>query len=254
MTSISNGRKKSGLAWWSVAVWLCIWQLAAMAIGRNVLLASPVLVARTLFALAGTRTFYSAVLFSLTRIALGFSIACVLGLALAIGSYRHRFFEQLTEPAIRVIKSIPVASFIILVLVWVSSKNLSVIISLLIVLPVIYSNTLEGLRRTDEKLLEMARVFRVRPLQKVRYIYVPQTFGYFKSGCSIALGLAWKSGIAAEVIGMPLGSMGEQLYQSKVFLDTPQLMAWTVALVALSFAFEKLVMALLDLAQGRVER
>lgn len=255
MTSISQGKhRKKKLSWWSVAAWLVIWQLTAMAIGEPVILVSPVGVARTLFTLVQTAQFYRSILFSLTRIAIGFLLALVLGIGLAVGSSRWNAFEQFIEPLIRVIKSIPVASFIILVLVWVSSRNLSVIISFLIVLPVIYSNTLEGLKQTSPQLLEMAEVFRVKPFSRVRYIYIPGVFPYFRSGCSIALGLSWKSGIAAEVIGMPLGSMGERLYQAKIFLDTAELMAWTVTIVIISYLFEKLVLILMDTFQGRIER
>jgi NitT/TauT family transport system permease protein len=100
----------------------------------------------------------------------------------------------------------------------------------------------------------MASVFRVKQSARIRYIYIPEAFPYFRSACSVSLGLAWKSGIAAEVIGMPLGSMGERLYQAKIFLDTPALLAWTVAIVLVSYGFEKLVLFLLDLVRRRVER
>lgn len=246
--------KRKRLAWWSIVIWLAVWQAVAMALDQPIILASPVQVAVTLLALGGTGDFYSAVLFSLSRIALGFLLATAAGVVLAASSYASSVVEQLVEPMMRVVRSIPVASFIIIVLVWISSRSLSIVISFLIVLPIMYVNTLEGIRQTDPKLLEMAQVFRVRRSQSIRYIYVPGVFPYFKSACAVSLGMAWKSGVAAEVIGMPLGSMGERLYQSKIFLDTPSLMAWTVAIVLVSYLFEKAVLLLLDLAQRRVQR
>ncbi|MFA7189325.1 MAG: ABC transporter permease subunit [Sphaerochaetaceae bacterium] len=255
MRSITQDKpRKKKIAWWSILVWLAVWQVAAMAIGEPLLLASPIQVIGTLASLAGTAAFYSEVLFSFVRIAAGFFLAAVAAVILASEAFRHSAFESLVEPLMRIIRSIPVASFIILVLVWISSRNLSIMISFLIVLPVIYSSTLEGLKQTDSQLLEMASVFRVKQSSRIRYIYIPEAFPYFRSACSVSLGLAWKSGIAAEVIGMPLGSMGERLYQAKIFLDTPALLAWTVAIVLVSYGFEKLVLLLLDLVRRRVER
>ena len=160
-------------------------------------------------------------------------------------SSRLWIIETLLRPITVVIKATPVASFIILVLLWFSSKNLSVIISMLMVFPVIYLNTLEGIKSTDQKLIEMAKVFRMPLLKRILYIYLPSVIPFFVSACSVSLGLCWKSGIAAEVIGIPDGSIGELLYSAKIYLQTAELLAWTVIIVVISVLFEKLFMALL---------
>jgi NitT/TauT family transport system permease protein len=152
------------------------------------------------------------------------------------------------------IKSVPVVSFIILALIWFSSKNLAVLISFLMVLPIIYTNTLMGINNLDKDLKEMAKVFKIPTLRRIRYIEAPQIMPFFYSGCEIALGLCWKSGIAAEVIGIPKGSIGERLQQAKVYLDTPDLFAWTVVIVILSFLFERLILTLLKQLQKASER
>ena len=160
----------------------------------------------------------------------------------------------LLAPAMLAIKSIPVASFIILALILFSSRNLAVPISFLIVLPVLYSNVLGGIRAADSQLMEMARVFRIPVGRSIRYVYLPQVMPYFLSACGSALGLCWKSGIAAEVIGMPEGSIGEQLQQAKVYLDTPDLFAWTLVIVLVSLAFERAFLALLRRGARAMER
>ena len=149
------------------------------------------------------------------------------------------------------VRSVPVASFIILALIWFSSENLSVLISFLMVLPVIYVNVLGGIRCVDRQLLEMAQVFRIPKIRVVRYIYVPQVMPYFYTACSVSLGMCWKAGVAAEVIGMPKGSVGERLQQAKVYLDTPDLFAWTLVIVAASLVFEKAVLSVVRRAAGR---
>ncbi len=120
------------------------------------------------------------------------------------------------------------------------------------VLPIIYTNVLGGIQSVDRQLLEMAQVFRIPRLRVARYIYLPQIMPCFYSACSVSLGLSWKAGAAAEVIGMPRGSVGERLQQAKVYLDTPDLFAWTLVIVALSLGFEKLVLALIVKCAARL--
>jgi NitT/TauT family transport system permease protein len=216
-----GGSRRNAIRVWSVLLWLAVWQIAAMAIGHDILLVSPVTVVRRLVELAVTGSFWNSIGFSLLRIIGGFFLAAGTGLLFAAASYRFRAIEIMLEPPMQTIKAPPVASFVILILIWVPSRNLSVVISFLMVLPIMYTNVLAGIRSTDRQLLEMADVFRVPTGRRIRYIYVSQVLPYFRSACSVALGLGWKSGIAAEVIGIPVGSIGEKLYQSKIFLDTP---------------------------------
>ena len=161
--------------------------------------------------------------------------------------------RELLAPAMAAVKATPVASFIILVLIWVPSRNLSVVISFLMVLPVIYTNVLNGIQDTDGQLLEMAGVFRVSRWKRIRYIYLSSVLPFFRAGCSLGLGLCWKAGVAAEVIGIPQGSIGEKLYEAKVYLETPHLFAWTVVIIILSILFEKVFLFLTDLFVRKVE-
>ncbi len=217
--------------------WLLLWQVGAMAINQRIILVSPLRVLARLIELAPTLEFWSAIGYSLVRITAGFLLGVVAGTLLAALSARFRRVEELLAPALLAIKSIPVASFVILALILFSSRNLSVLISFLIVLPVLYTNILSGIRAADPQLLEMARVFRIPTLRSIRYVYLPQVLPYFQSACGSALGLCWKSGIAAEVIGMPDGSIGEQLQQAKIYLNTPDLFAWTLVIVLVSLVY-----------------
>ena len=247
------GRRRTIRAW-AVLVWLAVWQLGAMAIDQQIILVSPVQVLVRLAQLIPTPDFWGSIAYSLVRITLGFLAGTAAGTALAALSARFRRVEELLAPALLAVKSIPVTSFIILALILFSSRNLAVIISFLIVLPVLYSSVLEGIRSADGQLLEMAQVFRIPAGRRVRYVYLPQVLPYFRSACGSALGLCWKSGIAAEVIGMPDGSIGERLQQAKLYLDTPDLFAWTLVIVLLSLTFERVFLALLKRAARALER
>lgn len=239
---------------WAVIFWLLIWQLASVAIDSDILLVSPLRVIIRLGELSLLGMFWESILNSFLRIVGGFLLATITGIILAGLASRFRRIRELLAPAMLSIKAVPVASFIILALIWFSSKNLAILISFLMVLPIIYTNVLEGIRSTDTQLLEMAQVFELSVPRRIRYIYVPQIMPFFRSACAVALGLCWKSGIAAEVIGMPTRSIGEQLQQAKVYLNVPDLFAWTLVIVSVSLVFEKLFLFLLKRCSKRLER
>ena len=159
--------------------------------------------------------------------------------------------RELFEPLIKVIKSTPVASFIIIALIWVGSANLSVLISFLMVVPVIYTNTLRGLCEIDTKLLEMSHVFRVSWLKRARYIYIPEV-PYFISAVSVGLGFCWKSGVAARSNWLTKEFIGEALYEAKIYLMTKELFAWTIVIILISVLFERIIMALLKWIQKQL--
>ena len=192
-----NGTKYTGIRILAVLFWIAIWQFASMYLKQEILLASPVSVIRKLFELSFTGNFWQSVGFSFVRIVTGFLLAMFLGIFLAVLAYWSKTVEILIAPVIAVVKSTPVASFIILCLIWIPSRNLSVFISFLMVLP------------------------------------------YFLSACRLSLGMCWKAGVAAEVIGVPSGSIGEKLYNAKIYLNTPDLFAWTIVIIVISFVFEK---------------
>ena len=237
---------------WPLLFWLAVWQMGSAAVGQEILLASPAAVANALGRLATASLFWRSIAGSFGRISLGFLLAMVFGGALAAASHRFPFLEILVRPLMTGIKSTPVASFVILALVWIKARNLSVFIAFLMAFPIAYTNLLEGLSAVDPKLLEMAKVFRVGRLRQLFYLYLPQLWPFLVSAASLSLGLSWKSGVAAEVIGLPQGSIGEQLYQAKIFLATDELFAWTLVVILISMAAEKLLLALLRQAGHRI--
>ena len=251
--------KKKQIRLWAVLVWLAVWQAAGMALARawphgHLLLATPVQALARLGELALTAAFWQAVGASAVRIVGGFLLSCALAVMLAALAARFRRVEELLGPPVAAIKAVPVVSFIILALVWLRAEQLALFISALMVFPPVYLNVLAGIGSADAKLLEMAAVFRVPAARRLRWIYLPAVLPYFRSAVSLALGLCWKAGIAAEVIGLPAGTMGERLYQAKIYFETGDLFAWTAVIVAVSVVFEKLFLSLVDAAAGKGAR
>lgn len=249
MTDQREKLKKAG----AVLLLLLLWQGAAVLVGKKVLLASPLEVLRRMPSLAAEPGFLKTVGFSFLRIAAGFLSGFFAAVVLAVAAGRFSSVERILSPLMVTVKTVPVASFIIIALIWFSSRNLSSFISFLMVLPVIYTGCLAGIRGIDRKELEMAKIFRLSFLKKLRFIWLPAMETHIMSSARTALGLSFKAGIAAEVIGIPDGSIGERLYEAKVYLETVDLFAWTVVIVVLSVLFEKAVTGFLRHCYRKLE-
>lgn len=234
--------------------WLALWQAASMAVGNSILLVGPADVLVSLYSQAVTPDFWQTIAASFAKISLGFLLAFVSGILTGTAAFRLPLLEEVLAPVITLVKSVPVASFVILALIWMGSENLCIFISFLVVFPILYVNTLAGLRSTDRNLLEMAEVFRIPFSGRVRFLYLPALLPYLINGCRIALGMSWKSGVAAEVIGTPQWSIGRQLYLSKTWLDTANLFSWTLVIIAVSAVFERFFLFLLSKIPHGAER
>ncbi|NLY21249.1 MAG: ABC transporter permease subunit [Tissierellia bacterium] len=225
----------------STFFWLVIWQVASVVIGEGMLLASPLKTFAALSELIVEASFWISIMNTVSKVFLGFIIAIVVGVVFAILSYNSQLFEILVNPLIVFFKSVPVASFIIVLLLWVSSKNISIFISFMMGLPIVYINTLEGINNVSKELLEMAKVFRIDNRNKLMYIFFEEVKPFFYSAVLSSVGMCFKAGIAAEVIGLPKNTIGENLYNAKIFINTPELFAWTIAIVVLSLIIEKVI-------------
>lgn len=229
----------------SAVFWLLVWQIIYLIVGSDVIVASPIATFKRVFELAGTSYFWLCVGNSILNVLFGFALALILSVILAALSSRYIFFEYLFSPIIKLVRATPVASFIVLALFWLNDGVPSFIVFLMVV-PLIYSNLTEGLKNVDKDLLEMASIYNFSFIKKVRLIYIPSLMPYFVSACSVGLGFGWKAGIAAEVIGLPKNTLGLEIYNSKIYIETIDLFALTAVIIILSILLEKVFMFLLS--------
>ena len=224
----------------SPVFWLGAWQLAAWGVGRELLLPGPGAVVRSLISLAGTADFYLSAGATLWRVFLGLAWGTAAGTALAFLTHFFPWADAIASPAVRVVRATPVVSFILLVYLWVARSAIPWVIAGLMVLPVVWGSLTAGLDSMDGKLLEMGRAYRFSRWKLLRLIYLPSLRPHFSAGLLTAFGLAWKSGVAAEVLCPPSRAIGSRLQQAKLGLETADLFAWTLAIVALSLLLEGL--------------
>lgn len=235
----------------SVALfWLLIWQILSLKIGQILLLPSPILVLSTLWGLVKTALFWKSVAVSLIRILLGVSLGILLGCIFAFCTEKFILLNRLFSPLLYIVRTVPVASFIILALVWIHVDFIPIFISFLMVFPLVWENIRTGIRAIDPSLIEMADIFRLSHSSCFFKIKLPSLFPYLISSSVTSLGFGWKAGIAAEVICRPLFSIGRQLQDAKTYLDTPEVFAWTLTVVILSVLLEKALKAFLHCYQN----
>ena len=230
----------------AAAFWLGLWALLALLVDRELLLPSPAQVLAKLWALVRTAAFWQMTGMSILRVLAGIASAVLLGLLGAALCHRSALAMQLISPVMTLVKSTPVASFIVLALVWIGRDSVPVFITALMVLPVVWANMTAALAQVDPQLTEMARVFAMPRGRVLRRVTVPSVLPAFRAALSSALGLGWKAGIAAEVLTVPKYAVGRMIYEAKLYLETTELFAWTVTVVLLSLVIERLLLRLVS--------
>ena len=225
--------------------WLILWQILCMIVSQNLLLPSPIEVFKK-FEIAAKPDFWAALGMSLVRAAAAYVLGVVLAFLLAVLCRFSSVALRLVRPAMAFIRATPVASFIMLALVWLSAARAPVLAGMLMVLPVVFSNTLDAMAGTPAKYLELAECYRFGRWKRFRHVLLPSSIPEFLTACHACVGLCLKATVAAEVIGLPENAVGTALYYSKTYLETDTLLAWTLALVLLSLISERLLKALLE--------
>ncbi len=228
----------------TVLLWVMLWQALSAAAKRNgmgLLLPSPAETLKALAQLMQTGSFYAACGKSLLRVIAGWFTGMSGGVLLAVLTSIFKPLKTFFSPVLHIVKATPVASFIIAALVVMSSKKVPSFTGFLISLPIVWGNITEGISAPDEKLLEAAHFFNVKKKNLVRYIYIPAIKPYFAAAATTSMGLSWKACIAAEIICTPSESVGQGIYNAKIYLETPSLFAWTATVILLSVILEKLI-------------
>lgn len=230
----------------AVAVlWIGVWELASLIVGADYLLPGPLPTAKALAALAVTGEFWLSVWGSLRGILSGFVIGTAAGVIFGSVSGLSKALNGVLSPLASVVKATPVASFILLALVFMKKAAVPAFSAALIVAPVVWKNVNTGFREADPLLLEMADSFKMPFRRRLAAVYIPSAAPYFRSACVTALGMAWKAGVAAEVICAPHDTIGRSMYLSKIYFETPELFAWTFTVIIISFILETVLGSLI---------
>ena len=229
-----------------VLFWLGVWELVALAVGQELFMPSPMSVIICGTKLIITSFFWQTIAISILRIVVGTVIAIIIGVLLATITSRSRLLHDLFYPMLTIVKATPVASFITLAIIWMGARRLPIFICALMVFPIVWAAVSDGISSIDKKHKELAQVFGFSVKKRFKLIYIPTIAPYFLSACKTSIGLAWKAGVAAEVLAVSPDSIGKQLFNARTYYEIPELFAWTITVIILSLVIEFLISKLFE--------
>jgi NitT/TauT family transport system permease protein len=225
--------------------WIAIWDFVSQKISLSLVLPTPKDVFFHLFGMLKTAFFYQILFTSFLRVLLGFALGLLFGFLLGYATYYNRVLHALFSPLMAIIRTAPVASIILVVLFWLEREEISTFIAFLMVLPIVWQNTILGLEKRDPLLSEMAEAFLLSRSTRFFRLDLPQVASFTLSAGKASFGLAWKAGVAAEVLALPKNTIGYEIYNAKMYLESEKLFALTLAIIAFSVILEKLFFNLL---------
>lgn len=229
----------------SILLLILGWALAAKLVGKDIILPSPLVTFKRLLALLTSPEFWRHLSATLFRGVAGFSLSYLIGLLIGILSGFNRNFKTFFQPWLTAIRSTPSMALILLALIWFQSNAVTLFVTFLVVFPIIAQNVTEGLQQVDPQLRELARLYHVGASRVLREMYLPAILPYLATGAAAGLGLTWKVMIAAEVLANPQMGIGTQMDTARIFLQTPEVFAWTIVVIAISLFFDRLLYSLL---------
>jgi NitT/TauT family transport system permease protein len=228
-----------------VLFWIVIWEILSLIINQEIFLPSPFSAFEALLNLLKSKDTYLTIIYSSYRTLAGFVLSCMAGILLGYICGTNSFLYDLFSPLIGIIRTVPVMSIIIIAIMWFKDTNVPIFVAFLMCFPIIWTSTVSGIKSADIKLLQMCKIYNIKKIRIIKSVYFYSALPYIKAAMISALGIGWKVTSAAEVLSLPKYSIGGFLYDSKVYLEIPNLFAWTVIIILLSNIFELILKYLL---------
>ncbi len=223
---------------------ILIWIIAARLVGQEIILPTPKETIKALYSIIQNKFFWKSVYFTFWRGLAAFGVSLAAGILIGTAAGSKKSFNIFFKPFIILVRSTPVVSFILIALFWLSSSNVPILTAGLMSFPIICVNIIHGIQSIDKNLYEMTVLFNFTRISRIRHLILPSIYPFLLAGGSTGLGLSWKAVVAAEVLSSPQLGIGAGLQESRVYLDTSGVFAWTLIAVLLS-AFADILFTIL---------
>ncbi|RKE65898.1 NitT/TauT family transport system permease protein [Pseudorhodoplanes sinuspersici] len=217
------------------------WQIASLGTPAFIL-PSPSRVWKTWQELVARPEFWGDFGITFYRIFMGFAFAAVIGTVLGLLLGASRTLGEFFEPVLTIINTVSSSIWAIFALIWFGLSNWSTIfVVFMTAMPLILTNVWQGTQTVNAEFIELARTFRMSRLQMLTKIYLPTILPLFFAGARLAFGFGARVSIVAETLGASSG-IGYRLRQAADLVQTDQVFAWTLTLVALMIILEGFVL------------
>jgi len=231
--------KKSIRSLLSIGILCLVWEVLAITANNPALVPGLPELFVALGKLWVTPEFYLSVLATLGRGVAGLLVSGVLALLFALLFARHEQVYGLFKPLLTLMRSVPVISFILLALLFLQPEQIPFMIAFLTMFPLLSENLTKGLLHLRAPLSVMGMVFHMNRTNRFTQIVYPQIKPFLFSGLASAAGFGWRAIIMGEVLSQCAFGIGSEMKRAQTFIEVPELLAWTVIAVALSFAFDR---------------
>ena len=230
---------------------LLLWELASILVNHSYFLPDVISTLKALFTVLCELSTYKAIITTFLRVILGVCFGTFAGIILAILSHKFKFIYDMVSPIIKIIKAIPVASFVVLLYVSMHGGALPIFIAFLMVMPIVWQNLIDAYNSIDENLSEVCDAYEIPYMKRLKILIFPTLVRFLIPAIITSVGLAWKSEISAEIIVTTVNSIGEMIFYAQYAYDTAKVFAWTVIIVFLSIGFEFLTKRVLKYCEKR---
>jgi len=225
--------------------WLLVWQAACLAVGKELIVPSPYSALKSFCFLLTSSSFYLDVAATISRCVMGMILSFIFGLVTALLSYRLPLIRSLLSLPVLIFKATPVMAFIIFLLLFLTSGKVPVVVCFLMCYPIAYTNLLSGLDNISKQHIELSKLYHLRIKDMIIFIFIPSVMPEISASLSLIAGLSWKTVVAAEVLASPKFSMGYNLMNAKIYLETANLFAWIISIICFSLLFENMIKRIL---------
>lgn len=229
---------------------LLLWALLAHIVGRAILLPGPLATLETLSEIVRAPSFATVLAATVGRWAAALSLAAPVAILTGTVAGLNSTGAEFLRPLISAARATPVISVILIALIWLPIPQVPVLVGFVVGYPLLHQGIADGLRAVNPELRELSRAYRWGVLRRVLHLEVPGSWPTVSSAIAGTLGMSWKAVLAAEVLSLPIFGIGSMLQESRIYLDTAAVLAWTLIAVLAAYGFD-LLLSLIAPVHGR---
>lgn len=229
----------------SLLVLVLLWQLVSILISERYV-PGPLLTLTALAETAASGALAKHFVVTMVRMLSSFALAMAVGVVLGVIMGLYRRGEQFLDLAVMVMLTIPGLCYVIISFMWLGLNDRAAVLAIAwTTFPVITINLWQGVKAIDQRLTDMASVFRASRWRRTVRVVIPQVLPYVMAAARFALGVIWKVTVLVELLGRPDG-VGYMLNHSFQMFQMANVFAWTLFFTFVMLSIELAVLKPLE--------
>ncbi|MCF7924300.1 MAG: ABC transporter permease subunit [Candidatus Izimaplasma sp.] len=222
----------------SVIILILIWQIYALYIDNNFILPYPSQVFLTFVELIKTTSTYKIIGITLLRLFIAFILSTIIAITLGLLAGNFKILSEFFQPLVTTLRTLPVASIIIIILILAGNSNSLYIITFLMIFPIIYEATKQGVLNISKSLKNAIALETHNRFFIMTRLQLPLALPYIKTSLFQSIGLGFKVIVMAEFIAQTPKGIGRALFDGSLSINYELVFAWTLIIIFIVSVFE----------------